>query len=241
MLIAICDDDKKERDNVSTLLQAFSLKNRTPFIYHIFENGFKLLDSVESGARYDIIVLDILMPHITGIETARQIRKLDSAVKIIFLTSSSEFAVDSYAVGAYYYLLKPVNSNNFFEILERLLRRRKHSEEASIIVNDGKSIRRIVLSELVYCEIVGRTVSYYLEDNTIIESTGTLSELEKDILHYPSFTKPHRSYLVNLRHVTQVTTSELKTDLGNSVPLARRRYDEISHAFLSHVFEEEPQ
>jgi len=237
--IAICDDDIRERDEVVSVLQAYSLQKEISFIYHLFENGFSLLESVEAGTVYDIIVLDILMPGMTGIETARQIRKANEAVKIIFLTSSADFAVDSYAVGAYYYLLKPVEKKNFFYVLEKAFRSKKQKDEASIIVNDGRTIKRIVLAELVYCEIMRRTICYHLEDKTVIQASGTLTELERTILHYINFTKPHRSYLVNLRHVTEVTPHELKTDIGEAVPLSRRRYDEICHAFLTHAFEGE--
>lgn len=235
--IAICDDDKRERDQVLSLFQTYSMQKETPYIYQLFENGFSLLESVEAGTAYDMIVLDIIMPGMTGIETARQIREVDDVVKIIFLTSSSEFAVDSYAVGAYYYLLKPLEEKSFLVIMEKAFRSIKRHDEA-IIINDSKSIKRIVLSELVYCEILKRTICYHLEDGTVTQSSGTLAELEQDILCYTFFAKPHRSYLVNLRHVTEVTTKELKTDIGKLVPISRGRYNEICHAFLAQAFEE---
>jgi len=239
--IAICDDDINERDEVVSLLQTYSLQKEISFIYHLFENGFSLVESVEAGTDYDIIVLDILMPGMTGIETARQIRKVNEAVKIIFLTSSSDFAVDSYAVGAYYYLLKPVEKKNFYFILEKAFRSKKQQDQTSILVNDGRSIKRIVLSELVYCEIIRRTIAFHLADGTVIQAPGTLAELEQTILPYPFFVKPHRSFLVNLRHVTEVTSHELKTDIKEAVPLSRKRYDEICHAYLDYAFEGETE
>jgi DNA-binding LytR/AlgR family response regulator len=236
--IAICDDEKKERDEVLSLLQTYSLLREKSFIYHLFDSGSYLLDSVEAGVTFDMIILDILMPGLTGIETAQQIRSVDSRVKIIFLTSSSEFAVDSYSVDAYYYLLKPVEKKNFYEILEKAFCRKSHYSEASITVGDGKRIRRIFLSELVYCEIQRHTIYYFLEDSMVIQSSGTLAELEQNLLRYVFFVKPHRSYLINLRHITEITAKEVKTDIGKSIPLSRGKYNEISHAFLTYAFEE---
>lgn len=238
MHIAICDDEAMDRDEVLSVLQTYSLQKKTPFIYHIFDNGFSLLESIEAGSIYDIILLDIIMPNITGIETARHIRKTDSTVKIVFLTSSPEFAVDSYSVGAYYYLLKPINPKNLVEVVDKISRSSKSYEAASILINDRKGIRRIPLSELVFCEILRRTVCYHFIDGSVSESTGTLSELENDLLPYSFVVKPHRSYLVNLRHVTEISLTEIKTDIGKTVPISRGRYEVVSHAFLASAFAE---
>ncbi len=236
--IAICDDQVEEREKIVSLLQDYSLTKGKPFIYNVVENGFVLLDSIEKGQVYDLIILDIIMPGMTGIETAREIRKYDTDVKIVFLTSSAEFAVDSYAVGAYYYLLKPVNRNIFFDIMEKAFRNRDEQNEAGIIVNDGGTVKRILLEELVYCEITQRTVSFHLYDGTIIHSKGTLSGLEQDILRHIYFIKPHRSYLVNLRHVSEIKINEILTDTGKKIPLARGRHGEICQAFISNAFED---
>ncbi len=236
--IAICDDQLEERKKIVSLLQEYSLTKGKPFVYEVVENGFVLLDSIENGQVYDLIILDIIMPVMTGIETAREIRKCDADVKIVFLTSSTEFAVDSYAVSAYYYLLKPVNRSIFFDIMEKAFHNRDEQNEAGIIVNDSGTVKRILLAELVYCEITQRIVSFYLYDGTIIHSKGTLSGLEQDILRHANFVKPHRSYLVNLRHVSEIKINEILTDTGKKIPLARGRHGEICQAFISNAFED---
>jgi DNA-binding LytR/AlgR family response regulator len=237
--IAICDDMAEDRNKVLTLFQTYGLNKKIPFTYKLFENGFQLLDSIESGAKFDIIVLDIIMPHITGMEAARRIRELDSSAVIIFLTSSPEFAVESYAVNAYYYLLKPVAEVNFNGAIDRLLRRRSLGNEASIIINVGKSIKRLLVSTIVYCEVIRTSIYYHMEDGTVHQTSGTLAGLEKELMRYPQFIKPHRSFLVNLRHVTEVTVSKVVTDIGDAIPLSRSKHNDISHAFLSYVFDEE--
>jgi len=236
MKIAICDDDKKERERLVSFFHAYSLQTGISFSLDHYENGFYLLDAIETGNTFDLIILDILMPGMNGIQTAKQIRLNNEAVKIIFLTSSSEFAVDSYAVGAYYYLLKPVDKTLFFEIIQRFLRTVNPKDAESIILHDGKSLKRILLSNIVHCEVQQRTILYKLANGTSIQTTGTLSELERELLHFAYFIKPHRSYLVNLRHIKEITKLEIITDLGTRIPLSRGRYDEISHAFLSQIF-----
>ena len=220
------------------MFHAYSLQTGISFSLNEYENGFYLLDAMETGCAFDLIILDILMPGMNGIQTAKQIRQNNEVVKIIFLTSSSEFAVDSYAVGAYYYLLKPVEKMGFFEIIQRFLRATDPKTEESLILRDGKSLKRILLSDLVHCEIQQRTILIMLSNGTTLQSEGTLAELEHELLRFPYFTKPHRSYVVNLRHLKEITKNEVITDLGTRIPLSRGRYEAISHAFLSQVFRE---
>lgn len=238
MKIALCDDDKKERDRLVSFFIEYSLQTGIALQVQHFENGFYLLDAIEKDNHFDVIILDILMPGMNGIQTAKQIRQFNEAVKIIFLTSSSEFAVDSYAVGASYYLLKPVEKMGFFEILQRFLHTAKQKEEESIILHDGKSLKRILLADLVQCEIQQRTILITLINGTILKTEGTLAELERELLRFSYLIKPHRSYVVNLRYVKEVTKKEVITVLGTQLPLARGRHDEIAHAFLSQIFRE---
>lgn len=238
MKVAICDDDKKERGRLASFFHAYSLQTGISFSLNEYENGFYLLDAIETGCAFDLIVLDILMPGMNGIQTAKQIRQSNEVVKIIFLTSSSEFAVDSYAVGAYYYLLKPVEKMGFFEIIQRFLRTTDPEAEDSLILRDGKNLKRILLSDLVHCEIQQRTILITLSNGNTLQTEGTLAELERELLRFTYLTKPHRSYVVNLRHLKEVTRNEVITDLGTRIPLSRGRYEAISHAFLSHVFRE---
>jgi len=236
MRIAVCDDRAEERELIVSFLQEYSLANGRPFLYRVAENGFALMDFIEKGEVFDLIILDIIMPGMTGIETARAIRKYDAGVKILFLTSSAEFAVESYSVGAYHYLLKPINREVFFDIFEKAVRQSGRQNEECIIVSDGKAIRRLLLADIVYIEIMKRTVSFHLHNGSVVESQGTLSGLEQDVLRHSFFAKPHRSYLVNLRHVTGITGKEIKTDIDSDIPMARGRYQAMRDAFLAETF-----
>lgn len=239
MHIAICDDDLTLCERVARLLQNYNNERQKKCLYHIFTNGFDLLDSLEQQPIFDVIILDIVMPGMNGIQIAKEIRRSNETVKIIFLTTTAEFAVDSYAVGAFYYLLKPVDKDLFFQILDKTCYHIQQEEAQSILVNDGKNISRIPLNRLVYCETIQRSLYYYLTDGSVIKIPGTLSELEQQLMNVDYFAKPHRSYLLNLKHVTSIRNNELTTILGNTLPLARGRYHDLTKAYLAQAFSEE--
>ena len=114
MRIAACDDDVSFLQELSVLLNQYGEENCCNMEYKIYTNPLELVNQIEKGVHYDVILLDVFMPGINGIQCAKDIRTFDSLVKIIFLTSSAEFAVESYSVKAYQYLLKPIQKEKLF-------------------------------------------------------------------------------------------------------------------------------
>ena len=106
--IAFCDDDQTVLDQLSALLEKYRAQRCVQIQCTAFHSPLDLLAEIEKGTRYDILFLDVIMPAENGITAAKEIRQHDNVVKIIFLTSSAEFAVESYVVGAYFYQLKPI-------------------------------------------------------------------------------------------------------------------------------------
>ena len=104
MKIALCDDDEKELSNIRSLLDSYQKTHNIPFTYQEYHSSCELALRA-SKERFDIYLLDILMPHMTGMQLAREIRTFDHAADIIFLTTSSDFAVESYTVKATNYLM----------------------------------------------------------------------------------------------------------------------------------------
>lgn len=111
--IAFCDDDQTVLDQLSALLEKYCAQRCTQIRCTAFRSPLDLMAEIEKGTRYDILFLDVIMPAENGIEAAKEVRQYDTAVKIIFLTSSAEFAVESYVVGAYFYQLKPIWEESF--------------------------------------------------------------------------------------------------------------------------------
>ena len=215
--IAICDDSKQERQILAALFKRYQELHATPLQIHIFQNGFSLLDAIDQGKRFDITILDILMPGENGIEIARNIRASGTDTEIIFLTSSPEYAVDSYEVKAQNYLLKPVTEEKFFASIDSIL-------------------AELDVSSLVYGEVTHRTITLHLADQTMISAVMTFTEFQDILKAYPDFIYPHRSYAVNMNYIQYVTKSDIILTGGQKIPLSRNNYTKISEQFLNFAY-----
>lgn len=235
--IAICDDSKQERQILAALFKRYQELHATPLQIHIFQNGFSLLDAIDQGKRFDITILDILMPGENGIEIARNIRASGTDTEIIFLTSSPEYAVDSYEVKAQNYLLKPVTEEKFFASIDSILAELDEKDTASFIIyTTEKQYSRIRVSSLVYGEVTHRTITLHLADQTIISAIMTFTEFQDILKAYPDFIYPHRSYAVNMNYIQYVTKSDIILTDGQKIPLSRNNYTKISEQFLNFAY-----
>ena len=235
--IAICDDSKQERQILAALFKRYQELHATPLQIHIFQNGFSLLDAIDQGKRFDITILDILMPGENGIEIARNIRASGTDTEIIFLTSSPEYAVDSYEVKAQNYLLKPVTEEKFFASMDSILGELDEKDTASFIIyTTEKQYSRIRVSSLVYGEVTHRTITLHLADQTMISAVMTFTEFQDILKAYPDFIYPHRSYAVNMNYIQYVTKSDIILTDGQKIPLSRNNYTKISEQFLNFAY-----
>ena len=235
--IAICDDSKQERQILAALFKRYQELHATPLQIHIFQNGFSLLDAIDQGKRFDITILDILMLGENGIEIARNIRASGTDTEIIFLTSSPEYAVDSYEVKAQNYLLKPVTEEKFFASIDSILAELDEKDTASFIIyTTEKQYSRIRVSSLVYGEVTHRTITLHLADQTMISAVMTFTEFQDILKAYPDFIYPHRSYAVNMHYIQYVTKSDIILTDGQKIPLSRNNYTKISEQFLNFAY-----
>lgn len=235
--IAICDDDQKELSNLVTMLNAYQSVNQADFSYKTFTNPLELLCAIENHVHFDLILLDVVMPTLSGIDSAKEIRQYDSNTRIIFLTASSDFAVESYAVGAYFYALKPILQEDFFALLTKVVNEICREKQESLTVKCKTGFTRILLAELMYCEVINKTIFYHLSTGTTLEGSSSISDLEKQLLHYPAFIKPHRSYIVNMDFIKAFTSKEIILDSNDMIPLPKSKYNEMKQKYLAFSFE----
>lgn len=235
--IAVCDDDNAVLEKLEQFLDRYCAERRLKIERTAFCSPLELMASIERGTRYDILLLDVLMPGENGIETAAEIRSYDSNVKIIFLTSSAEFAVESYTVDAYYYQLKPIELTRFFELMDAVLSACERERTNGLILRCKNGITRIEARQVEYCEVIHRTLFIHLTNGRVLEKIGSLDELSDQLMPLGSFLRPHRSYLVNLEYVKNLSYRAITMSCLTEIPIPRGKYNEIKDAYLAYAFQ----
>ncbi|AFQ43327.1 LytR/AlgR family response regulator transcription factor [Desulfosporosinus meridiei] len=237
--IAICDDNYNELLQINQIVEEFRASHSSKYNIKcdIFSSSLDLLAATENRKSYDLLILDVVMPLMTGIEVATEIRQKSNLSKIIFLTSSREFAVDSYKVDAFYYLLKPISKEELMPILEKACTEIADEKEKGILVKCKTCLTKILLHNLEYTEVLGRTLFFHLTTGEVLESYGTMSQLENDLLRDKRFIKPHRSYIVNMDSIHRITDKDIITFSNKPIPVSRELYKTIKQAYIDYSFE----
>ena len=234
--VALCDDDIFILNEMQGFLDRYCRERNREIMHTTFCSPLELLREIERGVRFDVLFLDILMPGQNGIETAAEIRCYDSNIKIVFLTSSAEFAVQSYTVEAYFYQLKPLRWEDFFQGMDSVLEKCTHEQENSLILRCKGLLTRINLGKLEFCEVIHRTLLFHLTSGKVLESTGSLDELSRKLSPYDCFLRIHRSYIINLNYVQNISYRAVTMTCLTEIPIPRGKYNEIKDLFLAHAF-----
>lgn len=236
MQIAYCDDDKEVIEEIERLLVEYRAAHSQDMVCTAFSSPLELLAKMEKGMRPDILILDVIMPGENGINVAREIRQYDDNVKIIFLTSSAEFAVDSYAVGAYFYQMKPICAEKFWSLLDEVISACEKRQRESLVLRCKSGITKIDLEKLVYCEVIGHTLFFHLENGTVLESIGVMDELHDKLSAYDNFMRPHRSFVINMDYIQNISYKVIIMDDLTEIPIPHGKCSEIKNRYLEYAF-----
>ena len=221
--VALCDDEESQISQVVDLLQAYEAE-RPGLALKVssFPSGEQMLLAYEERG-FDIYILDILMPGLSGIETGRKLRSMGDGGEIIYLTVSNEYAADSYDVQAFFYLLKPVNREKFFSVLDQAVEKLHRRRTSAITVSTPMGPRLVLLDHILYVERTGRAMRYYCVDGVV--DTVTLRTAFRDtvapLLADLRFRLCGASFVLNLQHVTGVDGQTALLDDGGRVSLPR--------------------
>ena len=231
--IAICDDMLETREHIASLVEQWPGKMDGMQV-ECFGDG-DLLITAHSKNPFDIILLDVVMPLINGIDTAQELRQEDKTVKIVFLTASPEYAVDSYRVKASNYLLKPIDSERLYRCLEELKQEILEDGKA-ISLRSGNTIHRVQLRHIEHVEAQGKQVLVVLLEGQYIRATEPFYAFEEKLGLEEGFFKCHRSYIVNLYKIRSYSQSEITMKSGCRIPISRSGQKEFERVYFERLF-----
>lgn len=234
MYIAVCDDQREDLEKLMQLLHEWQENRRAAVHWKTFRSGAELLDAAEKE-RFTLYLLDVMMPGTDGLSAAREIRTFDDTADIVFLTSSPGFAYESYGVHALDYLLKPVRAEMLYPILDRIFLREQRPQEG-LTLKCGSTLVRVPFSQLVYVEVSGKHLYFNLIDGSVREVFGTLKEYELLLLDRPEFMQTHRSYIVNMLHVSELSSAGIHTFTGKNLPVSRLLYPQLQKEYMKLLF-----
>ena len=231
--LAICDDEPSmARELAGRLAGYMKEKSVTGYSVSSFSNGRALL---ERAGGFDVIFLDIQMEDPDGMETARLLRRRGDHALLIFVTVLKECVFDSFQVEAFDYLLKPLDSARFHQTMDRVLRSLEQRTAEDLVIQRGTGCEVVLLSDIVYCEVLGRKIYLHKNDGTVSGYYGKLEDLERRV--DGRFFKCHRSYLVNLDYVRGCQNGQVLLSQGERIPASRLRERELTCALLRHMKE----
>ena len=231
MRIAICDDEK----NIRELIANKVVKQYPDAEIIFFQSGEELLLVDES---IDILFLDIQMSGIDGMETARELRKKDKSVILVFVTAVEEYVFQAFDVGAFNYIVKPIDDGKFSDVLHRAVDEwssqninEKEPEERYVLINNSGVHTKVILDEIVYAEVFNRKVVIHKLDGEI-EYYGKMSDLES--LAGDSFFRPHRAYLINFKYVEKYDATTIYLERG-TVLMAKLKFPEFVKKYMKYI------
>lgn len=253
MRIAFCDDEPAQLLVLQDLVEKWRAKNclAQPVFLDYYESGEAFLFENPTNFPFDVILLDIQMDQMDGIELARKIRMSDTQVILAFLTNSTEYVFQGYEVLAARYLMKPLQADKVFGLLD-FVAGKMNVQKQYMICNGTDGMERLAVEDILYIEAEGHYVTFVLK--TGIKSDGTLqtrrlktktsfsavreqlADTNEDGENEPvenwRFITIHRSYMVNLRYVDRIGKNACILDNGDEIPISRMRYDGINDDFI---------
>lgn len=226
--IAICDDEISVASSLKNQVELLFGKSNHTAEMATFSSAEAFLFEYAENKAYDILLLDVEMKNMDGIQLAKKLRHSGFDGEIIFITSHFEFCGEGYEVDALHYLIKPVSVSKLNEVMKKAVEKLL-TEPPSVIINSNGETVKLYEKDIVYVEA-------YLHYITIYAVNGehrvkeNISEFEKKLTDV--FFKTHRSYLVSLKYITRISRNSVTVKGNKELPLARGKYDEINRAFI---------
>lgn len=228
--IAICDDESIICKLLEGLVKEWAKEKAIRVKIEIFSSSESFLFAYEEDKGFDILLLDIEMPGMNGVDLAQIIREENKSIQIIFITGYMDYIAQGYDVEALNYLLKPVNEEKLFEVLNKAMERISVGEKILYIESAGEMVQ-LPLHSILYAEVDRNYLTIHTWDGEYTRKQ-TLTDLEEELDE--RFFRAGRSFLVNLMHIKRTSRTEVELKNGDIIPLSRGRYEAINQAIINY-------
>lgn len=232
--VAICDDDIEQINTLKkTIVNIFNKLDKDVNI-KVFNDGKELINFYLTKQNYfDIVFLDIIMTESNGIDVARKIRKYDTFVNIVMVTTSDEYILDGYDFNAYAYILKPYQYEKIEKVTTKLIDKLSGEKEKSICITNKNNIYKVKITKIIYLESILRKVKIKCKDDNY-EIYIKLDELEPQ-LEKNNFIRCHRSYLVNMNYIASIEKNDLILTNGDRIPISKKHISKVKSSFINFI------
>ncbi len=241
--LAICDDDKKDLAKTVGLIKEWLHGANKPEIkIKKFASPFPLLDAVLGGEAFDIFLLDILMPDMSGISLGEQLCSLLAEPLIIYLSSSPDYYPDAFRLYAFNYIRKPVSRELLFPVLDKIACRFEQRRNNIFILRTSDGFIQIPYHSIVYAELLSHVCHFHLADGRHLKSQYLrfgFNRFLTPVLEQPNFIKTHTSFVVNLNYSSSLTRDALSLTTGHTIPVARSFAATVRQSYVGYWLREE--
>lgn len=231
MRIAIIDDEIAQQDILEKYLREWAEAKKLFIEISRFEKAESFWFIWEEDKEYDLLLLDIEMGDMNGLELARKIRAEDEQLPIMFITGYDEYMQYGYDVAALHYLIKPVNKEKFFMVLDKLCEKKGQADKVLISTSEGP--KSLAADRIMYAEARGHQCILYTTSEPIIMK-DSIGAFERIVSDKSSFIKCHRAYIVNLQYVSMVLKADIVLDNDEKIPVSRNRLKRAQEAFIKY-------
>ncbi len=226
--IAVCDDDAAQSDYIKNLVTTWATQADVQAGVSVFHSAQAVL--FDGCADYDIFLLDIEMPNMSGMELAKTIRDKNDTAVIVFITGYADYIAQGYDVSALHYLMKPVDKQKLFAVLDKA-RGVLGKQETCLVIETAGQTHRVPLREIRYIEVSGNYATVHAKEDITVKKT--LSDLQTQLDE--RFVKTGRSFVVNLSYVRRTTKTDVYLSTDERVPLSRGMYESVNRAIIERM------
>jgi DNA-binding LytR/AlgR family response regulator len=231
MRICLVDDESTQLDYLKLIIEKWANKNNTDMKLDFYHSAEEMLFESNQSYPFDMIVLDIQMGKMNGIELAKKIREIDKNIVIAFISGIADYVYEGYEVQAIRYILKPVKENEVEKLLDYVLKHKTKENKYLILSVSGENIK-VNYDDILYFESMGHYIIVHLEKEEF-EYKYNISDLCHDLVE-SEFIRTHRSYVMNIKYLEKITKKECLLTNNITVPLSRNSYKSVNMKFINY-------